>query len=61
MGMNNLGTSKHEIASYLCSYLNKDMLYAQTLFIKAYIIEFYDKNFQWYTQNDDMTKQAGFI
>ena len=59
--MNNVGISKNDIFSYLYSYLNKDMLYAQILFINIYIIDFYNKHFQWYKRNDEMTKRAGFI
>ena len=44
----NVCTSTNDTASYLYSYLNKDVLYAQILFINAYIIEFYDKYSQWY-------------
>ena len=59
--MNNVGTNKNNVASYLFSYLKEDMLYAQILFVNAYISDFYDKHFQWFKHVDVRSKQAGFI
>ena len=59
--LNNVGTNKNDIASYLYSYLNKDMLYAQILFVNAYIVKYYYQHFQWLKHVDTKTKCAGFI
>jgi len=48
--MNNVRRNKNDIGSYIYSYLNEDILYAQDLFVHSYIDEFFDKIFQWYKQ-----------
>ena len=59
--LNNVGTNKNDIASYLFSYLKEDMLYAQILFVDGYITEYYNSHFQWLKHVDTKTNCAGFI
>ena len=40
--LNNVGTNKNDIVSYLFSYPKEDMLFAQILFVVVYIKDFYD-------------------
>jgi hypothetical protein len=61
IGMNNVGTSKNDVASYLYSYLNEKMLWSQILFVNGYITEFYDTHFQWMKHVDDKTGTAGYL
>ena len=59
--MNNVGTSKCDIASYLFSYLNKKMLWEQLLFVHGFVSEFHDKHFQWMKHVDSKTVTAGYL
>ena len=58
---NNVGKTKCNIASYLNSYLNEDMLRAQLLFVCAFVTEYYDIHFQWHKHIDALSKRAGFL
>ena len=58
--MNNVGTNKNDISSYLFSYLHEPMLIAQLSFVHGYIHLFFDKHFQWHKQIDKKSKRAGF-
>ena len=58
--MNNVGTNKNDIASYLYSYLKEDILIAQLLFVSVYNTSFFDKHFQWHKQICTKSKRAGF-
>ena len=46
--MNNVGTNKNNISSYLYSYLKQDVMYAQLLFVNGFITGFFDKHLQWH-------------
>ena len=58
--MNNVGTNKNDIASYLYSYLNEDVLYAQILFVHGYITIFFDTHLQWHKHIYPRSNRAGF-
>ena len=58
--MNNVGTNKKDITSYLYSYLKEDVLYAQLLFVNGYISAFFDKHIQCHTQIYPKSNRAGF-
>ena len=58
---NNVGKSKNDVASYLHSYLNEDMLKAQLYFICGFVNEFYDIHFHWMKSIDKVSNRAGFL
>ena len=59
--LNNVGKVKNDIASYLYSYLNEDMLVAYLYFVCAFVDEFFDPHFNWHKHMDAKSKRAGFI
>ena len=58
--MNNVGTNKNDIASYLYSYLKEDVLYSHLLFVNGFITGFFDKHLQWHKRICPKSKRAGF-
>ena len=58
--MNNVESKNNDIASYLFSYLNEDILYAHVLFVRSYIDEFFNKHFQWHKQICSKSNRASF-
>ena len=59
--LNNVGKVKNDIASYLYSYLNEDMLMAYLYFVCAFVDEFFDPHFNWHKHMDAKSKRAGFL
>ena len=58
--MNNVGTNKNDIASYIYSYLKEDVLFAQVLFVHGFYTGFFDKYLQWHKQICPKSNCAGF-
>ena len=58
--MNNVGTYKDDISSYLYSYLKEDVIYAQLLFVHGYITGYFDRHLQWHKQICPKSNRAGF-
>ena len=58
--MNNVGTNKNDISSYLYSYLKEDVIYAQLLFVHGYITGYFDRHLQWHKQICPKSNRAGF-
>ena len=55
------GTTKHTIASYLDSYLGEPMILAHLHFIHGYISAWWNKNFQWHKHTDRESGLPGFL
>ena len=59
--LNNVGKVKNDIASYLYSYLDEDILMAYLYFVCAFVDEFFDPHFNWHKHMDAKSKRAGFL
>ena len=54
-------STKHTIASYLCSYLDEAMIIAHLYFLVAYIKSWWHPHFQWQKHIDPRSKTPGFL
>ena len=55
------GLAKHTIASYLCSYLDEQMLVAQLYFLRGYVRTWWGPHFEWHKHIDPETDMRGFL
>ena len=59
--LNNVGKIKNDIASYLYSYLNEDMLMAYLYFVCGFCDTFFDPHFNWHKHMDSLSMRPGFL
>ena len=59
--LNNVGTVKNDISSYLYSYLNEDILIAYLHFVCAFVETFFDPHFNWHKHIDATSQRPGFL
>ena len=60
VNINNVGSNKNDIASYLFSYLKEDVLFAQVLFVHGFYTGFFDKHLQWHKKICPKSNRPGF-
>ena len=54
-------STKHTIASYLCSYLDEAMIISHLFFLVGYIKSWWHPHFQWQKHIDPRSKTPGFL
>ena len=59
--LNNVGKVKNDIASYLYSYLNEDMIMSYLYIVCALGEDFFDPHFNWHKHIDDISQRPGFL